>query len=216
MFSIWDENYTITGAEKEMLRLANIPECQHVESTLFPDACDTEAWEQLTQIRNNLDRFMSSSKNNLVICGKNLGCGKTEWALKMMLTYIENNKHRFDFADISEIERANVAVFCLTVPFLVDIKQFNHNEKAYEMKDRLKTAELVVFDDIAALPMSNYDYSNMYSVVEDRLWNGLPTIYTTNIVSQEDLEKEIGPRLAERIWKTSKVIELRGRGYRGI
>lgn len=216
MYSIWDENYQISEAEKHILRLANIPECQQQEAILSPDDCDLDAFTRLTHIRENLNKFMSSSKNNLVICGENLGCGKTEWALKLMLTHIENNKHRLDFVDKSEIDNYNIAMFCLTASFLVDIKQFNHNDKACIMKERLKTAELVVFDDVAALPMSNYDYSTLYGIVEERIWNGLPTIYTTNVTSQDELSKILGPRLADRIWKMSVVIEFKGKGYRGL
>lgn len=215
MFSVWDENYKISEAEKHLLRLANIPECQQQEAILSPDDCDIEAFKRLGNIRNNLEDFLYSSKNNLLICGKNLGCGKTEWALKMMLTHIENHKHDLDFVDIGEIDKFNVGLFCLTVPFLVDYKQFNHNDKACAMKERLKTTELAVFDDVAALSMSSYDYSVLYGIIEERLWNGLSTIYTTNITTFDDLAKELGPRLAERIWKMSVVVELKGEGYRG-
>jgi DNA replication protein DnaC len=215
-YRVWDDVSKITNSEKAMLELADIPKYQWCESALYPEDCDIEAFNRLTHIRNNLDTFLHTFRHNLVICGKNLGCGKTEWALKLMLTYFENSNHKFRFIDVNEGYKMNIGVFCQTVPFLVDIKQCGNNQKVMEKYERMKTAELVVFDDIAAVPMSKYDYNVIYALVERRLFSGLPCIYTTNATSEAELTKELGPRLAERIWKTSKVIELRGEGHRGV
>lgn len=213
--SVWDEFRVITGAEKAILKLANIPEFQWYEADLIPDECDVEAFKKLKYLRENIDNFDTCMDNNLLICGKHLGCGKTEWALKLMLTYIENNAYKLDYVDEGEVSKFNIAYFCKVVPFLVRMKQFGNNKKISETFDRISNSDLVVFDDISALPMSNYDYSTLYALVEERLWKGLPTIYTTNIITQEELTKTLGERLAERIWKTSKIVELKGEGYRG-
>lgn len=214
---IWDGEDELNPVEEFMLDWACIPEYQRCEASLSPDDCDIEAFDRLRNIRERIAEFVTSA-NNLVICGKNLGCGKTEWALKMLLTYIEQSVPRFRYLDEQEVDSGviNACVFCQTVPFLVEMKQFGSNKKSLKMYERLSTTELAVFDDISAVPMSNYDYNILYALVEKRLFAGLSTIYTTNATSKEELEKEIGPRLAERIWKTSKIIELKGRGYRGL
>lgn len=216
-YSTWDENREISNAEKSMLMLADIPKYQWTEAKLYPDDCDTDAYDRLAHIRNNIKKFCNYHYN-LLICGKNLGCGKTEWALKLMLTYFEKNTHKFYLVDTEDVARGklNIGIFCQTVPFLVDLKQFGNNSKTMEKYERMKTAELVVFDDIAAVPMSKYDYNVIYALAERRLFAGLPTIYTSNATSEEELSKELGPRLAERIWKTSKIIELKGEGHRGV
>lgn len=214
---IWDGEDALNPVEEFMLDWACIPEYQRCEASLSPDDCDIDAFDRLRNIRERISEFVTSA-NNLVICGKNLGCGKTEWALKMLLTYIEQSVPRFRYLDEQEVDSGaiNACVFCQTVPFLVEMKQFGSNKKSLKMYERLSTTELAVFDDISAVPMSNYDYNILYALVEKRLFAGLSTIYTTNATSKEELEKEIGPRLAERIWKTSKIIELKGRGYRGV
>lgn len=212
---IWNNYNDISPLEECMLDLAGIPEFQRCEADLTPDDCDIEAFDRLTNIREKLDIFVADA-HNLIICGKNLGCGKTEWALKLMLTYVENNADRLRFFDEHDEVTVNACVFCQTVPFLVEMKQFGNNKDSMKLYSKLSTTELAVFDDISAVPMSNYDYNILYALVEKRLFAGLSTIYTTNATSKEELEKEIGPRLAERIWKTSKIIELKGRGYRGV
>lgn len=216
-YSIWDENKNISGLEEFLLDWAELPLFQRQEADLKPDNCDLESFKRLANIRNNLLSFLNSHKNNLIICGENLGCGKTEWALKLMLTHIENNADRLRGVDEETLsEQFNIGVFCKTVPFLVEMKQFGSNAESLALYKKLKTTELAVFDDISAVPMSNYDYNILYALVESRVWSGLPSIFTTNITSLGELEKEVGPRLAERIWKTSTIIELKGEGYRGV
>ena len=102
-YSIWDENKEISGSEQFLLDWAEIPQFQRQEADLKPDKCDLDAFKRLANIRNNLSSFLESHKNNLIICGQNLGCGKTEWALKLMLTHIENNAPRLKFVDENDV-----------------------------------------------------------------------------------------------------------------
>lgn len=217
MYSTWDETRQITGYERAVLSRSNLPEYQYVEANLIPEDIDITAYERLSHIRAALDTFYCVQKNNVVICGKNLGCGKTSWAIKMLLTHIENHAPILRGHDSQEVaELFNIALFIPTVPFLVDIKQFNDNKQASEIYQRAKTAELVVFDDVGAVNMSKYDYNVLYAIIEMRVLNHLPSIFTTNCVSEDELKEALGPRLADRIWSTSKIIELKGRGFRGV
>lgn len=216
MYSIWDDKRTINGYEQALLERSNLPEYQYVESELVPEDIDDVAYARLSKIRSRLSEFYSIQKNNLVICGKNLGCGKTSWAIKLMLTHIENKAPLLRGKEEWEIDTFfNIALFIPTVPFLVDIKQFNDNKEASEIYQRAKTAQLVIFDDVGAVSMSKYDYNILYAIIEMRVLNHLPSIFTTNCISQEELQTVLGPRLADRIWNTSKIIELKGRGFRG-
>ena len=215
-YKIWDENYDINGYELNILEHSLLPEYHWQESRLAPDDCDVRSYERLAKIRDNLDDFFSIDKNNLVICGENLGCGKTSWAVKLMLTYIEYNAHRLAGYSKEEIDKNfDIALFISTVPFLVDIKQFSDNKEAQKIYQRAKNCELVIFDDIAAVNMSNYDYNILYALIETRVLAHYPSIFTTNCTSEEEMKKTLGPRLADRIWNTSTVIELKGKGFRG-
>ena len=217
-FTIWDSNKVLTNTEEYLLKRANLPKYQWIEDRLIPMNGDEEAFSELFDIRNNINQFVRSEKNNLVICSNYVGNGKTSWSVKLMLTYIEKNAHRLDFTDVNELDRVfDIALFCQTVPFLVKMKQFGNNLNTMEMYSRLEKSELVVLDDVGVLAsMSQYDYNILYSIVETRLFAGLPTIYTTNATSQEELVSSTGPRLANRIWATSKIIKLNGCGFRGV
>lgn len=217
MYSIWNEDRETTGYELAVLKRSNLQEYQWIEAELIPEDSDISSYDRLRHIREKLDDFYCIQKNNLVICGSNLGCGKTSWAVKMLLTHIENRAPKLRGHDSQEVDELfNIALFIPTIPFLVDIKQFNDNKQASAIYQRAKTAELVVFDDVGAVKMSNYDYNVLYAIIEMRVLGHLPSIFTTNCVSEDELKEALGPRLADRIWNTSKVIELKGRGFRGV
>jgi len=211
----WTEEYEPNEYERHLLQRANLPEYRWVEEDLIPQPCDEEAYSRLARIRNELSEFELVKKNNIVICGSPLGCGKTSWAYKLLLTHIENNWKKI-YAEEFEItdRQFDIALFLPTVPFLIDVKQFN-NKKCGELYERAKNTDFLILDDIAAVSMSNYDYNVLYAVVETRLISHKPTVFTTNHTSYEETNKVLGSRLAERIWKNSKIIELKGNGMRG-
>ncbi len=203
--------------EKFILKNSYLPRYQYIEDNLVPDI-DTTQFLRLREIRGNMRNFLNSSTNNLVLCSEHLGNGKTSWAVKLMLTYIELQKGKLDYVDENEVNVDNFdyCVFCQSVPFLVEMKQFGNNKKSYEMYQRLCKTNLAVIDDLGAVPMSQYDYNIIYAILERRLFSGLPTIITTNFVSKDLAEKELGVRLADRIWNNSEIIEFKSKGFRGV
>ena len=209
------KNLDIT--EKFILENSYLPKYQWIEDKLSAGK-DDRAFKRLSEIRKDLIAFLNSSINNLVICSENLGNGKTSWATKLMLTYTELQKGKLDMVDERLITTDNYdfCVFCQSVPFLVEMKQFGNNKKSYEMYQRLCKTQLAIIDDLGAVPMSQYDYNIIYAIFEKRLFEGRPTIVTTNFANRESAEKELGPRLVDRIWSNSEIIEFKNRGFRGV
>ena len=216
-YRIWDEDYDINEYEKHLLERADIPKYQWIEDALVPDKCDAQSYERLHRIRMELKEFIKCDKNNLLICGNNLGCGKTSWAFKLMLTYIEKNWGRI-YAEEFEItdKQFDIALFISVPQFIVDIKLFGNNELAKQQYFRAKKTELLILDDIAALEMSKYDYNVIYSILEARNLHHLPTIITTNCVGTDEMSKILGPRLTDRIFKFATIVELQGNSKRGL
>lgn len=211
---IWNEEFIPNDYQEHLLERANLPDYRWVEDALSPADCDVEAYNRLANIRENLENFETTVKNNLLLCGSNLGCGKTSWAYKLLLTHIENNWKKI-YGEVFEItdRQYDIALFLSAVPFLVDVKQFN-NKECTELYQRAKKTDFLVLDDIAAVDMSQYDYNVLYAVIETRLVAHRPTIFTTNCTSPSEMNKIFGSRLAERIWKNSTIVELKGRGVR--
>ena len=215
---IWDENKKVNEYEGHLLRRANIPMYQWIEDELrVLNTDDTESFRRLRTIRENLSDFLTSDKNNLIICGQSVGCGKTAWAFKMLLTQIENNWKKI-YAEEFKItdEQFDIALFLSAVPFLFDLKQFGNNSNAREFYTRAKITDLLVIDDIVSAEMSKYDYTAIYAIVESRNLAHLPTIFTTNCTTKDEMTKHLGVRLTDRIWSAAEIIEIKGPSLRGL
>lgn len=220
---MWDTEKvnSLDVTEQFILENSYLPKYQWVEDYLKP-LDDAAAFKRLSEIRNNLSDFIvgnlnDAGYNNLLLCSKNLGNGKTAWAVKLMLSYVELQKGKLNNIEDSKvtIDRYDYCAFCQSVPFLIETKQFN-NKNNYEMYNRLCKTNLAIIDDLGAVPMSQYDYTIVYAIFEKRLFAGLPTIITTNFADRKSAEKELGPRLVDRIWNNSEVIEFKNKGFRGV
>ena len=76
--------------------------------------------------------------------------------------------------------------------------------------------DVVVWDEIASTAISNYDYGNLLMFLDYRIATDKSNIFTSNAITQEELEKNIGSKLASRIWNTSTIIQFNGKDRRHI
>ena len=103
----------------------------------------------------------------------------------------------------------------VSVPdLLLRLKDFD-NPLSKEYKDNLRETDLLILDDIAVTGLSQYDYLQLFTLIDNRVLAGKSIIFTSNNVSVKDLEASIGERLASRVWRTSQIIELKGGDMRG-
>ena len=211
-----------------MLQRSGLPKAKWKDIPLKCEKVDLEAFEDLQYIKDNIqeqfftyhysddNKYRFIDDNNLLICGDSLGCGKTTWSIKIFKQFLEEQIPRFEGVDAKSLDKTfNIGIFVPTTKFLVDMKQFGSNKQAQELYERLQTAEMVVWDDLAAVNMSKYDYNILYALIDYRILSEKANIFTTNAISEEALGKETGERLAQRIWRTSTIIELKGEGKRG-
>ena len=141
----------------------------------------------------------------MYICGKNAGTGKTSWTVRMLQTYLH-------YTAPGNYE--NLKGMFVSVPdLLLKLKDFN-NPLPKEYKDSLENVDLVIWDDIAITEMSKYDYSQLYTYLNNRLFAGKSNIYTSNITDIDTLNDILGDRLTSRIWNTSEIVEFKGKDIR--
>jgi len=79
--------------------------------------------------------------------------------------------------------------------------------------ESLINAQLLILDDIGSERESPWTTERLLIIVEGRLVNCRPTIYTTNY-EVEDLDKRLGMRLASRILGHNVALVLHGPDYR--
>lgn len=161
---------------------------------------DRKAYKRLSAIRSGICEFVDEHRN-LYITSENSGNGKTSWAIKMLQTY-------FHYTANGNYENLK-GMFVSTTDLLLKLKDFN-NPISPEFKKNLETVDLVVFDDIAVSGISQYDYTQLFNIINNRIAAEKSNIFTSNIVKYEELEKILGTRLASRIYNASEIIELRG------
>jgi len=165
---------------------------------------DRKAFQRLAEIRKNIVDFVEQGKN-LYICSNLTGNGKTSWAIKMLHTYF----HHTAVGNYDNLK----GMFVSTTELLIKLKDFN-NPIPREYLDQLKSVDLVIWDDIAICGVSQYDLTQLYSILDHRILAEKSNIFTSNYATRDELADIIGNRLASRIYSTSEVVELKGKDMR--
>lgn len=182
---------------------SGIPKNRQIPKTLTADI-DLEPYSKLADIKADIVNFVKDGEN-LFICSKYTGNGKTSWALKLLLKY---------FDEIWAGNGFRVRGMFVNVPtLLLQLKNFSH-PLCEEYKHNLMEADLIVWDEIASTSISTYDYGNLLMFLDYRFSAGKSNIFTSNATTQEDIEKSVGAKLTSRIWNCSEVVEFRGKDRR--
>lgn len=170
----------------------------------LPQDEDRSVYTRLVEIKKDIVPFVKNGQN-LYICGRYTGNGKTSWAIKLLHTYLAN---------MAEGNHGNPKGMFVSVPdILLKLKDFENPMPLIE-KERLKNIDLVVWDDIAVTEISRYDYLQLYNIINYRVFAEKTNIFTSNLISKKQLTDMLGDRLTSRIWNVSEVIEFKGKDVR--
>jgi DNA replication protein DnaC len=184
---------------------SGLPKSKYMPIRLSPQSNDRRAFERLADIREDIDEFVEQGRN-LYICGKTPGNGKTSWAIKMLQTYFHYK---------AETNMWNLKGMFVSVPtYLLSAKDFN-NPMSSEYKKNLRNVDLLILDDIAVTGISEYDYLQLFTLIDERMLAEKSIIFTSNVTNVNALVKSVGDRLASRIWNNSEVVEIKGGDMRG-
>jgi len=189
-----------------LLEQSNIPIARQVPTKLTVGEIDKQMFFHLATIKQNIKTFVDNG-NNLFITSHTTGNGKTSWAIKLMLKYFD------------EIWAGNGfkcrGIFIHVPTLLSKLKDFNNLDEYYEqLKDKIPTVDLVIWDDIGASTLSAYDYSQLLTLLDQRINNNKSNIFTSNYLVTE-LDKILGAKLVSRVCNTSNFVEFKGGDKRG-
>lgn len=182
---------------------SGIPKNKQKPLTLYPSECDLEAFQRLAEIKDSIVDFVDEGRN-LYICSQYNGNGKSSWSLKLLMKYFE---------EIWEGNGLTVRGVIVHVPtFLMKCKEFKTVDAEFEqLKKTLLDVDLVVWDDIGGVTISNYDYSQLLIYLDAREFNGLSNIFTSNLTTREECIKALGAKITSRVWNSkTEVIEFFG------
>lgn len=170
---------------------------------LSPEVVDFDAFTRLKHIHDHCSRFVKEGWN-LNLYSKNVGNGKTSWAIKILKNYVDTYG-------------CNFCSKCLyiNVPQLIALsKDFNNPdsmEKYAELKSHAMTYSLVIFDEIAAKQATETDMQTLFNIIDHRNITGKSCIYTSNVLPEE-LKKLVGERIADRISGADRTVNIELKG----
>lgn len=191
-----------------LMNNSGIPTNRQYPVPLIPAKQDTGAFLQLRDIKDNMLDFVQRGES-VYIYSANFGNGKTTWAIKLLQKY-------FDEVWAGNGFRCR-GVFLHVPTFLSKIKDgISKKDEDFELlKSKLPTVDLVVWDDIAATKLSDYDHANLLTYIDQRKLSQLSNVYTGNL-AQSELVSALGNRLASRVWNDSIAVEFIGADRRGV
>ena len=89
------------------IKNSRLPSRYTEDITLYPQPADVKAFERLDNIKNKITIFMKKH-NNLLITSNNTGNGKTTWAAKIILHYIDSYAQEYSFKDNTPVLFVNI------------------------------------------------------------------------------------------------------------
>lgn len=172
------------------------------------DGTDMKEFTELSNIEKNIVNFVQNGQN-LYLHSSNCGNGKSSWSIRFIQAYL---------AKIWPMSHFECKAMFISVPrFLLATKDFDNKNNTYLdfIKENIFKADLVVFDDIAAKIGTEWELSQLLSIIDNRIILGKSNIFTSNLNTKE-MTEALGERLASRICRYSREIELHGADKRGL
>lgn len=203
-----DEHCPIYKNMKSHFENSNLPEKYWNPFKLKNVAQDKSNVAVITEIRNDLGKFVLQGKNLLLQSSK-CGNGKTSWGIKLLQKQIELNSK-------GSSNSYPPAYFVYVPELLLEARKAisNKNGKWEKLQQIIENSELVLFDDIACLPLKDYDLLILSTILESRILKGLSSIFTTNLEG-EALKANLGERIYDRIVRLSTVLTFKADSLRG-
>lgn len=186
---------------QHLVNTAYIPErLQYAENLQMTPGKDANEFKYLENIRKDIVNWVEEG-NNLYLYSNEPGNGKTTWSIKLMCTYFDriveqvHFERRGLFLNVDEFIVAKKAAITKRNPDLEAVEAI------------IPTIDLVIWDDIGMMPLSPYDHSFLYTLINQRIVNNKSNIFTSNVID-ELLQTRVGTRLCDRILNTSDIVEF--------
>ena len=191
----------------DMLERSGLPKAQWYPKKLVPTTSEDKiTFGKLKDIQRKIDKYVTHGYS-IFLSSIESGTGKTSWAIKMLLSY---------FDKIWSMAGNEVNGMFIHVPTLLcQLKNFN-NPLSEEYIENIKNCDVVIWDDIATSTLTDYEYNQLLILIDARINNRKTNIYTSNVVTKDELIRVLGARLASRVYNTSIVAILTGKDARGI
>lgn len=179
---------------------------ESMDLSLYPNRTDPATGENIRALmRDNLEFLQAYARQfdlksaNLLIHG-NAGLGKTHAALSIAKTVLEKG--------------FNVVYICAQNLFdQLERERFADN---CPLLEAVIEADLLILDDLGTEYVNPYMSSCFYNILNTRILEKRPTIYTTNIVDGKIFEARYTEKIASRLDGSCEPVLFLGEDIRGL
>jgi len=137
-------------------------------------------------------------------------CLRTPYGLGIMFTGPVGSGKTYLAASIAnELMDSHLKVLFLVVPDLLDELRATYKSDLNELDllDTARTIPILILDDLGAHNYTDWTRNRLYSIINYRLNEQLPTVITSNL-SLDEMEDYIGIRTTSRIIQSSRIFRL--------
>ena len=156
-----------------------------------------EHMRQLTEYAYRWAENFTLSNPSLYLCGY-AGLGKTHLALAMARIVLEKGYQ----------------VVYISAQNAFDAVEKEHFSNEGDTMTTLCEAELLILDDLGTEFISPYITSCLYSLINTRVCRRLPTIYTSNIIDDKDLQRRYTEKIVSRLLGSCETLYFCGQDIR--
>ncbi|MCO5386671.1 ATP-binding protein [Desulfosporosinus sp.] len=137
-------------------------------------------------------------------------CLRTPYGLGLLFTGPVGSGKTYLAASIAnELMESQLKVLFLVVPDLLDELRATYKSDLNELDllDTARSVPILILDDLGAHNYTDWTRNRLYSIINYRLNEQLPTVITSNL-SLDEMEDYIGIRTTSRIIQSSRIFRL--------
>lgn len=187
--------------------MSNMPKKYQFENQLNAGQ-DRDAFVFLRDWQNDVQTHVENG-DGLFLISETKGNGKTSWSCKIMNEY---------FKKVALTNNLRCRGLFINVPqFFQDLKRSfdNPNEDFQELLNNIKTADLVIWDDIGTESPTKFVRDTLYTFINYRYSEEKSQIFTSNVLlEQMSDENWLGERTVSRIVGSCDVVKFTGHDRR--
>ena len=171
--------------EIEGLSSLSISSFDTMKLSYYPNVIDPALGQLLAGLKNYAEDFSPAENESLMLVG-NAGLGKTHAALAIAGIVLDKG---YDVIYVSSPDFFGK----------MEASRFDPSGDADTLLLTAATADLLILDDLGTEFVTPYFITTFYSLLNNRLGAGLPTIVTTNITDGSLLEKRYTEKISSRL-----------------
>lgn len=201
---------------------ANLPkEYRHI--TLANSTARTEQAKVYTALERYADLFTEGTEKSAYLWSESPGTGKTtsaaalaiEWITRQYIGALRKGEQPAQllayFLDVNLWQELYTG---FTRPKIPEATAEKNSRIYYRQMELAKRAPFAILDDLGIRDATDGFRQDLHSIVNHRVTNGMPTVYTSNLPITE-LEATYGDRLYDRIRDNCGEIHFVGASKRG-